>query len=236
MQPKFMNKVHNMNEIEQTKKEYQAPKTNILGTIGRWLLIICTAIVLIIAAIFYFSYRAITNASADIDVNSSIDVTPTQIESMKQIGEWEFLSISDEEMIDTLRRGFFSDDELIRIYYGTLRLGINMHKTKPHFIKMEKDTLIVTLPPIELLDENFIDEARTKAFYESGSWDDQTREDMYQRAVAKMKERCLTSANIASAQQNASRQFYQLMRSMGHENVKITFDDLNDSKDLNPTP
>ena len=39
-----------MNEIEQTKKEYQAPKTNILGTIGRWLLIACTAIILIIAA------------------------------------------------------------------------------------------------------------------------------------------------------------------------------------------
>ena len=214
-----MNKVHNMNEIEQTKKEYQAPKTNILGTIGRWLLIACTAIILIIAAIFYFSYRAITRSSAD------IDVTPTQIESMKQIGEWEFLSISNEEMIDTVRRGFFSDDELIRIYYGTLRLGINMHKTKPHFIRMENDTLTVTLPPIELLDENFIDEARTKAFYESGSWDDQTREDMYQRAVVKMKERCLTSANIASAQQNASRQFYQLMRSMGHENVKITFED-----------
>ena len=64
---------------------------------------------------------------------------------------------------------------------------------------------------------------------------------MYQRAVAKMKERCLTSANITSAQQNASRQFYQLMRSMGHENVKITFDELNDlnytkdPKDLNPT-
>ena len=133
-----MNKVHNMNEIEQTKKEYQAPKTNILGTIGRWLLIACTAIILIIAAIFYFSYRAITRSSADIDVNSSIDVTPTQIESMKQIGEWEFLSISNEEMIDTVRRGFFSDDELIRIYYGTLRLGINMHKTKPHFIRMEK--------------------------------------------------------------------------------------------------
>jgi hypothetical protein len=213
-----------MNEIEQTKKEYQAPKTNILGTIGRWLLIICTAIVLLIAAIFYFSYRAITNSSASLDVNSDIDVTPTQIESMKQIGEWEFLSIADEEMIDTLRRGFFSDDELIRIYYGNLRLGINMHKAKPHFIQKNKDTLVVTLPPIELLDEDFIDEARTKSFYESGSWDDQTREDMYQRAVAKMKQRCLTSANINSAQQNATRQFFQLMRSMGHENVKIVFE------------
>ena len=215
-----------MNEIEPIKKEYQAPKTNILGTIGRWLLIICTAIVLIIAAIFYFSYRAITNASADIDVNSSIDVTPTQIESMKQIGEWEFLSISDEEMIDTLRRGFFSDDELIRIYYGTLRLGINMHKTKPHFISRKNDSLVVTLPPIELLDENFIDEARTESFYENGSWDDQAREDMYQRAVAKMKARCLTGTNISSARQNASRQFYQMMRSLGYENVRITFEDI----------
>ena len=92
------------------------------------------------------------------------------------------------------------------------------------WIRKQGDSVLVTLPPIELLDEDFIDEARTKSFYESGSWDDQTREDMYQRAVAKMKQRCLTSTNINSAQQNATRQFFQLMRSMGHENVKIVFE------------
>ena len=212
-----------MNEIEQTKKEYQAPKTNILGTIGRWLLIICTAIILLIAAIFYFSYRAITNSSASLDVNSDIDVTPTQIESMKQIGEWEFLSIADEEMIDTLRRGFFSDDELIRIYYGNLRLGINMHKAKPHFIQKNKDTLVVTLPPIELLDEDFIDEARTKSFFESGTWKAEDREALYKQAYWKMRAHCLTPTNLSTAEDNARESFRKLLRSMGYQKVDIRF-------------
>jgi hypothetical protein len=182
--------------------------------------------VLVVAAVFFFAYRAIINTGAEIAVDDRIDVTPTHVELMKQRGEWEFLSIADEELVDTMRPGFFSDDELIRIYYGTLRLGINMHKTKPHFISRKNDSLVVTLPPIELLDENFIDEARTESFYENGSWDDQAREDMYQRAVAKMKARCLTGTNISSARQNASRQFYQMMRSLGYENVRITFEDI----------
>ena len=201
-----------------------------VGRLGKWTVIGILAIAALIALIGYITMQKMGDTSASIEIDKRIGITPTQIESMKQIGEWEFLSISNEEMVDTIRRGFFSDDELIRIYYGTLRLGINMHKTKPHFIKKEKDTLVVTLPPIELLDENFIDEARTKAFYESGSWDDQAREEMYQRAVQKMKARCLNSANIASARQNASRQFYQLMRSMGHENVRITFDTSTESQ------
>ena len=210
----------------QSKKPYEKPKTNVLGTIGKWLLILCMVIVLFIAAVFFFAYRAITNTGAEISVDDRIDVTPTHVELMKQIGEWEFLSIADEELVDTMRPGFFSDDELIRIYYGTLRLGINMHKTKPHFITRKNDSLVVTLPPIELLDENFIDEARTESFFENGSWDDQARGDMYQRAVEKMKARCLTGTNISSARQNASRQFYQMMRSLGYENVRITFEDI----------
>ena len=211
---------------QQSKKPYEKPTTSVLGTIGKWLLILCTVIVLVVAAVFFFAYRAISNTGAEIAVDDRIDVTPTHVGLMKQIGEWEFLSIADEELVDTMRPGFFSDDELIRIYYGTLRLGINMHKTKPHFISRKNDSLVVTLPPIELLDENFIDEARTESFYENGSWDDQAREDMYQRAVEKMKARCLTGTNISSARQNASRQFYQMMRSLGYENIRITFEDI----------
>ena len=41
-----------------------------------------------------------------------------------------------------------------------------------------------------------------------------------------MKARCLTGTNISSARQNASRQFYQMMRSLGYENVRITFEDI----------
>ncbi len=57
-------------------------------------------------------------------------LSPTQIRTIENIGQWEFLSISDEELIDTTRHGFFGDDKLVRIYYGTLRLGIDMKEVK----------------------------------------------------------------------------------------------------------
>ena len=57
--------------------------------------------------------------------NDDIEISDAQITSIRNIGEWEFMSINDEEIVDTVRRGFFGDDQLARIYYGTVRLGIN---------------------------------------------------------------------------------------------------------------
>jgi hypothetical protein len=208
---------------QQSKKPYEKPTTSVLGTIGKWLLILCTVIVLVVAAVFFFAYRAISNTGAEIAVDDRIDVTPTHVELMKQIGEWEFLSIADEELVDTMRPGFFSDDELIRIYYGTMRLGIDMSDANESWISHDNDTIEVTLPPIRLLDDRFIDEARTKSFFESGSWSDADREAMYQRARQRMMVRGLSKSNMESAEQNASRQFYQMMRSMGFEHVKVRF-------------
>ena len=35
---------------QQSKKPYEKPTTSVLGTIGKWLLILCTVIVLVVAA------------------------------------------------------------------------------------------------------------------------------------------------------------------------------------------
>ena len=91
-------------------------------------------------------------------------LSPTQIRSIESIGQWEFLSISDEELIDTTRHGFFGDDQLVRIYYGTLSLGIDIQDTKEGWLHVEKDSIVCTLPAIRLLDNNFIDEAKTKSY------------------------------------------------------------------------
>ncbi len=65
----------------------------------------------------------------------------------------EFLAINDEELIDTVSRGFFSDSELVRIYYGTVRLGVDLHQTEPHWLRVENDSVIVAkLPAIGCLD------------------------------------------------------------------------------------
>ena len=96
--------------------------------------------------------------SISVNVDQHIDITPQQIQSIQSIGQWEFLAINDEEIVDTVRERFFSDNELVRIYYGTLRLGIDLHKAKPRWLRVENDSVVVaTLPNIELLDRNFID-------------------------------------------------------------------------------
>lgn len=169
-------------------------------------------------------YRSLGDARLEMGSDDSIGLTPTQIESIKAVGEWEFLSISTEELVDTTRKHLFSDDQLVRIYYGTLRLGVNMKQVEPKWIRQQNDTLFLTLPKVGLLDHDFIDEARTKSFFESGTWKAEDREALYKRAYRKMIAHCLTTTNLNTAEDNARESFKKLLRSMGYKNIDIQFE------------
>ena len=185
-----------------------------------------TVAVAIIAVILLavWLYRSLGDARLEMGADDSIGLTPTQIESIKAVGEWEFLSISTEELVDTTRKRLFKDDQLVRIYYGTLRLGVNMQQVKPDWIQQRNDTLFLTLPKVGLLDRNFIDEARTKSFFESGTWKAEDREAMYKQAYRKMTAHCLTPTNLQTAEENARESFRKMLRSMGYKNVDIKFE------------
>lgn len=155
--------------------------------------------------------------------NEKIDITPTEIRSIENIGQWEFLAVSDEELVDSIKTGFFSDDELVRIYYGTMRLGIDLKKAQKDWIKVDGDTIDVCLPQITLLDERFIDEARTRSFFEKGTWTAADREAFYQKAYQLMRKRGMSKKNIEIAQANARQQFEQFMKSMGYQKVRVHF-------------
>lgn len=180
------------------------------------------AVIAVVVLVFGFCHTAKTS-SARLVVDDRIDVTPTIITSMKQIGEWEFLSVNDEELVDTVKKGFLRDDKLVRIYYGKLSLGINMHDVSPRWIRQQGDSVLVALPKIELLDRDFIDEARTKAFIETGNWTDADRDSLYHRAYAKMLTRCLTEENIKTARENASLQFGKMLKALGIEKFAISW-------------
>ncbi len=184
---------------------------------------IAAVIAIVIAFVSIIGYLNKDNR-INIESDNNIDITPQQVKSIEMIGEWEFLSIADEELVDTVKRNIFGDDRLVRIYYGTLRLGVNLNKTKPNWIYKDGDSISVILPQIELLDDDFIDEARTKSFFESGKWNNNVREDLYKRAHQKMKSRCMIRKNIENAEENARQQFQQLMNSMGFDKVSIRFD------------
>ena len=184
--------------------------------------IIILAVVLLVAAIVAL-LRLNRNNHLSFGTDSEIDVTPTQIVSIKAIGEWEFLSVSAEELVDTVRKGLFSNDELARIYFGTLRLGIDMRQVTPGWITASSDSVVVELPKVGLLDKAFIDEARTKSFFESGTWKAEDREALYKRAYRKMIAHCLTPANLRTAEDNARESFRKMLRSMGYQKVEIKF-------------
>lgn len=186
------------------------------------LIIILTLIVIIGGTLYWWN----KDNFIGVKEKSITKLSPTQVESIEAIGQWEFLAISDEELIDTMRHGFFGDDELVRIYYGTLRLGIDMQDVKEDWIAYDisNDSIICTLPPVKLLDNNFIDEARTKSFFESGKWTGADRQDMYDRAYAAMKRRCLSKTNITTAENNAQTQFLGMFKALGHNNVKVQFE------------
>lgn len=57
----------------------------------------------IVGVIVWMGYK-IKDDSFTIGYSDKIDDTPTIVEQMKEIGQWEFLSISDEELVDTVRR------------------------------------------------------------------------------------------------------------------------------------
>ena len=176
------------------------------------------AIIAVVVCMVWFC-NATKESTLSFSSNEEIDFTPTIVERMRSIGQWEFLSISDEELIDTVRTGFFTDDELVRIYYGTLSIGIDLRDCSKDWISTEGDTIFVTLPEVKLLDQNFIDEASSRSFFETGSWSNKDRKAMYERARQRMLSRCLTEENLNTARLNAREQIGRMLRHIAEPKV-----------------
>lgn len=185
----------------------------------RLLTVIAVAVCIIVVVVALM--RCNSTTSLHMSHEGHMEITPTQIDSIRSIGQWEFLSIADEEIVDTVRHGFFGDDQLSRIYYGTLRLGLDLRTMPDDWITMDHDTVVVTIPSARLLDDDFLDEARTRSFIEEGKWSEADRAALTQKAIALMRRRCLTPANIRRANDNAKVQIEQLIRSMGFKFVKV---------------
>lgn len=195
----------------------------LLSLIRYWWLLAIAAIAVAVAVVV----KSVENnppVQVAVVRNTRIDVTPEEIRSVRQIGQWEFLSVSTEEMVEWHRKHFMGDDHLTRIYSGTLRLGIDMQQASDDwFASLPDSTCRLRLPAITLLDTLFIDEARTRSFYEKGSIPPEAREQLYRQARQAMLRRLLTPANLQAAEENARSQFTHIFAAMGFKKIDITF-------------
>ena len=188
--------------------------------------LILTALTIIasVVMVITLTVKGTTNEVALTPDNKKIEVTPIQITSVKEIGQWEFLSVSDEELVDSMESRIFGQPKkIVRIYYGTLRLGVDLSKLQDDDVVLRGDTVDVTLPAISLLDNDFIDEAKTKSFYETGTWPQSTRAALFQKAKKQMLARCMTRENVHIAQYNAVEEITRVFKAMGFEYVDVHF-------------
>lgn len=186
----------------------------------KWLAVV---LVLVLAVWAVLAWRRGGGVDVQVGFDPRIELTAQEISRIERIGQWEFLSVQSEVVADTLRKGFFSDDRLVIVYSGTPRIGIDMRRVADGWAVAHGDTVSLHLPEVHLLDENFMDEARMKVFYESGTWSNAARRDLYERARRKMRSKSLTPSNLRRAEANARNQFSALFHALGFATVEITF-------------
>jgi hypothetical protein len=188
------------------------------------LILTALTIIAFVVMVITLTVKGTTNEVALTPDNKKIEVTPIQITSVKEIGQWEFLSVSDEELVDSVESRIFGQPKkIVRIYYGTLRLGVDLSQLQDDDVVLRGDTVDVTLPAISLLDNDFIDEAKTKSFYETGTWPQSTRAALFQKAKKQMLARCMTRENVHIAQYNAVEEITRVFKAMGFEYVDVHF-------------
>ena len=184
-----------------------------------------TFFVLLVALIGYgamMAYRTLTNSNDAVE--KPIEQSPEEIMRLQAIGQWEFLSVEAEELVERHYSGLMSERDLVCIYRGTLRIGVDMRKLPSDWVEMKERSAILHLPQPSLLDENFLDESRTTVFFEQGVFRPEERDAMRTEAKDKMKKRAMTTENLSIARRNAEAQFQKLFLAMGYEDVVVEFD------------
>lgn len=182
------------------------------------------AIVILIVASVLFSKISKTS-SIKVTTTEHIGTTTNQIQSIREIRQWEALAIECEEMVDTAEEHFFGDKNLVRIYTGTLRLGVDMKNATDDWFTAKGDTAFLKLPQITLLNPEFIDEARTRTFTESGKWNAATYEALYRKARSKMLQRSFGKGQRQQAARNITEKFESMFRAFGYKHIEITWNE-----------
>lgn len=151
----------------------------------------------------------------------SIEKTPILVSGIRKNEKWAFLAVSDEELVDTTRKGFFNDDHLVMTFVATLRLGIDLRQARPDWIAIKGDTVRLKLPPITLLQDDFIDDSQARVFHKNGTWNGNAKAALRSRAKTLMIARAMNRANVSLAERNAERHFRTMIESMGYGCVEI---------------
>lgn len=148
--------------------------------------------------------------------------TPSQIEEIRQIRELEVAHFDCEELYEYKREGRIYDDELTKVYYAKLKIGIDLREVKESDIEKDGKKIQITLPDVKLLNEGkILDFSRT--FSESGDIDNQLRRDASKAAEEWIVDKYVTEEVIQNGRRSVVSYIENYLRSIGYEEIEIRF-------------
>ena len=118
-----------------------------------------------------------------------------------------------------------SDQREIHIIYPSrLDFGYDFSKYDQPIFEKVGDTVIVTLPPVVILnkDEESIDDAHKRIIIGGdGEWNDNDMQDFADRAKAIMKRKCEIAGCYQKAEKLGKDLVFQMIKALGYENVIV---------------
>ena len=151
-----------------------------------------------------------------------------QITDLSKTAKLKVLTMYKEIIVSQYRqeRGFlFSQNEyqIHSIYPGRLDIGFDLTKCEDDWIVTDGDTVIVSLPPVEILNKDawYIDETKKQTPIEDGSWNNADYNTMAQRANALMRRTCELEDCYKQAETQGFKVVANLFKSFGYQNLKI---------------
>lgn len=182
---------------------------------------IVTVLVLVAIAIFVYFMLLPKN---DLDYK----VWPISINKISKTEQLRVLAFHKEILVSEHRvsKGLFSnsEDKLYVIYPATLNLGFDLSKCDEQtFRKQGEDTVLVTLPPVEVLNKNgyAVDEAGKHTAIEKGVWSNETMGVFKKRAEAIMLRSCEYDSCYRKAEEQGKVMVRSLVQKLGYTTVIV---------------
>ena len=179
--------------------------------------------IVVLVAIAIFAYLMLRPKSG-----LDYKVWPITINQISKTEQLKVVSFHKDILVSEHRlgKGMFSntEDKIYVIYPATLNLGFDLSKCNEQtFRKQGEDTVLVTLPPVEVLNKKgyTIDEAGKHTAIEKGVWSNETMAGLKKRAEAVMLRSCEYDSCYRKAEELGKVMVASLVKKLGFSTVIV---------------
>ena len=189
-------------------------------------ILVKTAVYAVIAIILWLMISKLVSVVApDVTTtdNERIDSTEVVVKNIETSRQWVFLKIPVEEVVSR-EKGLIWKDNLTKKFKGQIELGLDLRMMLPGWAKYKPGDfshIELNMPPIEILNNEFLDEAASQTLIDEGSWSLEEKKLMKEEAIEKMSQQALSLHNVEAAEALARRELTEKFLKLGYKDVKV---------------